>query len=43
MKGVVTDPNLLPLEEALAKSPRMDFEKLPLEQALRLLRELGIL
>jgi iron(III) transport system substrate-binding protein len=43
VKGVVTDPNLLPLEEALAKSPRLDFEKLPLEQALRLLRELGIL
>lgn len=43
VKGVVTDPNLLPLEEALAKSPRLDFEKLPLDQALRLLRELGIL
>lgn len=43
VKGVVADPNLLPLEEALAKSPRLDFEKLPLEQALRLLRELGIL
>lgn len=43
VKGVVMDPNLLPLEEALAKSPRLDFEKLPLEQALRLLRELGIL
>jgi len=43
VKGVVADPNLLPLEEALAKSPRLDFEKLPLEQTLRLLRELGIL
>jgi iron(III) transport system substrate-binding protein len=43
VRGVVADPSLLPLEEALAKSPRLDFEKLPLEQALRLLRELGIL
>ena len=43
VKGVVADPNLLPLEEALRKSPRLDFEKLPLDQALRLLRELGIL
>ncbi len=43
VKGVVVDPNLLPLEEALRKSPRLDFEKLPLEEALKLLRELGIL
>ncbi len=43
VKGVVADPNLLPLEEALRKSPRLDFEKLPLEEALKLLRELGIL
>ncbi|WP_117237607.1 iron ABC transporter substrate-binding protein [Thermus sediminis] len=41
--GVVADPRLLPLEEALAKSPRPDLEQLPLDQALRLLRELGIL
>lgn len=43
VKGVVADAHLLPLEEALRKSPRLDFEKLPLEQALKLLRELGIL
>lgn len=43
VKGVVLDPNLLPLEEALRKSPKLDFEKLPLDRALRLLRELGIL
>ncbi|MGC8904319.1 iron ABC transporter substrate-binding protein [Thermus sp.] len=43
VKGVVADPNLLSLEEALKKSPRLDFEKLPLEEALKLLRELGIL
>ncbi|BDG22016.1 iron ABC transporter substrate-binding protein [Thermus thermophilus] len=43
VKGVVLDPNLLPLEEALAKSPKLDFEKLPLDRALRLLRETGVL
>ncbi|WP_243028422.1 iron ABC transporter substrate-binding protein [Thermus albus] len=43
VKGVVADTHLLPLEEALKKSPRLDFEKLPLDQALKLLRELGIL
>ncbi|GAB5603057.1 iron ABC transporter substrate-binding protein [Thermus sp. FJN-A] len=43
VKGVVTDAHLLPLDEALKKSPRLDLEKLPLEQALKLLRELGIL
>lgn len=43
VKGVVLDPNLLPLEEALRKSPKLDFEKLPLDRALRLLRETGVL
>ena len=43
VKGVALDPNLLPLEEALAKSPKLDFEKLPLDRALRLLRETGVL
>ncbi|BDG24575.1 iron ABC transporter substrate-binding protein [Thermus thermophilus] len=43
VKGVVLDPNLLPLEEALAKSPKLDLEKLPLDRALRLLRETGVL
>ncbi|KGQ21238.1 iron ABC transporter substrate-binding protein [Thermus filiformis] len=42
-KGVVLGPQLLPLEEALRKSPRLDFEKLDLEAALKLLRDLGIL
>jgi len=43
VKGVVLDPNLLPLEEALAKTPKLDLEKLPLDRALRLLRETGVL
>lgn len=42
-EGVVTDAHLLPLEEARGKSPVLDFEGLPLDQALRLLREMGIL
>ncbi len=43
VKGVVLGPQLLPLEEALRKSPRLNFEKLDLEAALKLLRDLGIL
>ena len=43
VRRVALDPNLLPLEEALAKSPKLDFEKLPLDRALRLLRETGVL
>ena len=43
VKGVALDPNLLPLEEDLAKSPKLDLEKLPLERAMRLLRETGVL
>ncbi|GLV47887.1 iron ABC transporter substrate-binding protein [Thermus sp. LT1-2-5] len=43
VQDVVPDPRLLPLEEALKKTPNLDFEQLPLEQALRLMRELGIL
>jgi iron(III) transport system substrate-binding protein len=43
VKGVVPDPRLLSLEEALRKTPRLDFEKLDLDRALRLLRELGVL
>ena len=42
-KGVAPDPNLPPLEEALAKSPKLDAEKPPLDRALRLLRETGVL
>lgn len=43
IRGIVSTANLLPLQEAIAKSPRVDFEKLPLETALRLLREAGLL
>ena len=43
VKGVALDPNLLPLEEALEKSLKQGFEKLPLDRALRLLREYGVL
>lgn len=43
VKGVVLGPQLLPLEEALKKSPRLNFERLDLEAALKLLRDLGIL
>ncbi len=42
-RGVVLSGNLLPLNQALAKSPKLDFEKLPLDTALRLLREAGLL
>ncbi|RDI96021.1 iron ABC transporter substrate-binding protein [Meiothermus sp. QL-1] len=42
-RGVVLSSSLLPLNQAVAKSPRVDFEKLPLETALRLLREAGLL
>lgn len=43
VKGVVLTANLLPINQAVAKSPKVDFEKLPLEAALRLLREAGLL
>ncbi|GGM98452.1 iron ABC transporter substrate-binding protein [Thermus composti] len=43
VRGVVQDPRLLPLEEALKKTPKLDFEKLPTEEALKLMRELGVL
>ncbi|MCS7058063.1 MAG: iron ABC transporter substrate-binding protein [Meiothermus sp.] len=42
-RGVVLSSSLLPLNQAVAKSPKVDFEKLPLETALRLLREAGLL
>lgn len=42
-KGVVLSSNLLPINQAVAKSPRIDFEKLPLDTALKLLREAGLL
>ncbi len=43
LKGIVLNPNLLPLEQAIQKGPRVDFEKLPLDTALKLLREAGLL
>lgn len=42
-KGVVLTSNLLPINQAVAKSPKIDFEKLPLDTALKLLREAGLL
>lgn len=42
-RGIVLTANLLPINQAVAKSPRVDFEKLPLDTALRLLREAGLL
>jgi len=43
VKGVVLGSNLLPVDQAVAKSPKVDFEKLPLDTALKLLREAGLL
>lgn len=43
IKGVILPPTLKPLEEALARSPKLDFEKLDLEGTLKLLREVGLL
>lgn len=42
-RGMVLSSNLLPLNQAVAKSPKLDFEKLPLDTALKLLREAGLL
>ncbi len=42
-RGIVLTSNLLPLNQAIAKSPKVDFEKLPLDAALKLLREAGLL
>lgn len=43
VNNVVLTSNLLPLDKAIAKSPKLDFEKLDLEAALKLLREVGLL
>lgn len=43
VEGVVPDPRLLPLDEALAQGPAVDLEQLPIDAALRLLRDLGVL
>ncbi|WP_297853517.1 iron ABC transporter substrate-binding protein [Meiothermus sp.] len=42
-RGIVLTSNLLPINQAVAKSPKLDFEKLPLDAALKLLREVGLL
>ncbi|WP_036199809.1 iron ABC transporter substrate-binding protein [Meiothermus ruber] len=42
-QGVVLSSSLLPINQAVAKSPKVDFEKLPLDTALKLLREAGLL
>nr|WP_243454926.1 iron ABC transporter substrate-binding protein [Meiothermus sp. CFH 77666] len=42
-RGIVLTSNLLPINQAIAKSPKVDFEKLPLDAALKLLREAGLL
>jgi len=41
--NVVISSSLLPFNQAVAKSPKVDFEKLPLDTALKLLREAGLL
>jgi len=44
VRGIVLSPSLLPFDQAIRRSPRIDFEALrDLEGTLRLLRELGIL
>lgn len=43
VRGIVSTSNLLTQAQAIAKSPKVDFEKLPLETALKLLREAGLL
>jgi iron(III) transport system substrate-binding protein len=41
---VILSPALLPFDQAIRRSPRMDFEALrDLEGTLRLLREVGVL
>ena len=42
-RNIVLTGNLLPIHQAVAKSPKVDFEKLPLDVALKLLREAGLL
>lgn len=44
VRGVILSPALLPFDQAIRRSPRMDFEALrDLEGTLRLLREVGVL
>lgn len=41
--NAVLSASLLPFNQALAKGPKLDFEKLKLDNTLRLLREVGLL
>lgn len=43
IKNVILPPTLLPLEDMTTRSPKLDFEKLQLDDALKLLREAGLL
>lgn len=44
VRGVILSPALLPFDQAIRRSPRLDFEALrDLEGTLRLLREAGVL
>lgn len=43
VENVVPDPRLLPLDEAVRQGPRIDLEALPLDRALQLLRDAGLL
>lgn len=43
ISNTVLSSGLLPLNQALAKGPKIDFEKLRLDSTLRLLREVGLL
>lgn len=43
IKNVILPPSLLPLEDMTTRSPKLDFEKLQLDDALKLLREAGLL
>lgn len=43
VENVVTDPRLLPLDEAARQGPQIALESLPLDRALQLLRDAGLL
>lgn len=43
VKGAILPTTLNPLEDILARSPKIDFEKLQLDNALKVLREAGLL
>lgn len=43
IKNVILPSTLLPLEDMTSRSPKLDFEKLQIDDALKLLREAGLL